>query len=149
MAEDNPVNQRVALMMLGRLGFKADVAILDVNMERLRYLDDIMPANVDVLFSDRHTIRDKLFKGEVVVASVLATRLKLAMGDEIELATSHGPRRFHICGIANDYMMGGYSIFYLLALERGSTPGGTSALSGGLIYLGGGTPTTLPVASNV
>jgi 3-oxo-5alpha-steroid 4-dehydrogenase len=28
----------------------------------------------------------------------------------------------------------------VLALERGSTAGGTSALSGGLIYLGGGTP---------
>jgi 3-oxo-5alpha-steroid 4-dehydrogenase len=28
----------------------------------------------------------------------------------------------------------------VLALERGTTPGGTSALSGGLIYLGGGTP---------
>jgi alanine dehydrogenase len=41
-------------------GFQADVAILDVNMDRLRYLDDIMPANVNVLFSDRHTIREQL-----------------------------------------------------------------------------------------
>ena len=38
-------------------GFQADVAILDINMDRLRYLDDIMPANVNVLYSDRHTIR--------------------------------------------------------------------------------------------
>jgi alanine dehydrogenase len=29
-------------------GFQANVAILDVNMDRLRYLDDIMPANVGV-----------------------------------------------------------------------------------------------------
>src|SRR4051812_24386744 len=28
----------------------------------------------------------------------------------------------------------------VIALERGTVPGGTSALSGGLIYLGGGTP---------
>ncbi|MCE9529027.1 MAG: alanine dehydrogenase, partial [Planctomycetales bacterium] len=36
-------------------GFKADIAILDVNMDRLRYLDDVMPPNVNVLYSDRHT----------------------------------------------------------------------------------------------
>jgi putative ABC transport system permease protein len=72
---------------------------------------DPEPPALDLTAGDRHTIRDKLFKGDVVVASVLATRLKLAMGDEIELATSHGPKRFRICGIANDYMMGGYSIY--------------------------------------
>ena len=37
-------------------GFQADVAILDVSLDRLRYLDDVMPANVNCLFSDRHTI---------------------------------------------------------------------------------------------
>jgi alanine dehydrogenase len=52
-------------------GFKADVAILDVNMERLRYLDDIMPANVNVLFSDRHTIREQLQRADLVIGSVL------------------------------------------------------------------------------
>ena len=41
-------------------GFQADIAILDVNMDRLRYLDDIMPPNVNVLYSDRHTIRSEL-----------------------------------------------------------------------------------------
>ena len=44
-------------------GFRADVAILDINMDRLRYLDDIMPPNVDCLFSDRHTIREQLDAG--------------------------------------------------------------------------------------
>ncbi|MEO1496183.1 MAG: alanine dehydrogenase [Planctomycetota bacterium] len=52
-------------------GFQANVAILDVNMERLRYLDDIMPANVDVLFSDRHTIRRQLERADLVVGAVL------------------------------------------------------------------------------
>src|SRR5215212_961608 len=41
-------------------GFQANVGLLDINMDRLRYLDDIMPANVDVLFSDRHVIREQL-----------------------------------------------------------------------------------------
>ncbi|HBE72429.1 MAG TPA: alanine dehydrogenase [Planctomycetaceae bacterium] len=52
-------------------GFQADVAILDVNMDRLRYLDDVMPANVNVLFSDRHTIRDQLKLADLVVGAVL------------------------------------------------------------------------------
>ncbi len=52
-------------------GFQADVAILDVNMERLRYLDDIMPANVNVLFSDRHTIQEQLKMADLVIGAVL------------------------------------------------------------------------------
>jgi alanine dehydrogenase len=52
-------------------GFQADVAILDVNMDRLRYLDDIMPANVNCLFSDRHTIREELKLADLVIGAVL------------------------------------------------------------------------------
>ncbi len=52
-------------------GFQADVAILDVNMDRLRYLDDVMPANVNALFSDRHTIREQLRLADLVIGSVL------------------------------------------------------------------------------
>lgn len=52
-------------------GFQANVAILDVNMDRLRYLDDIMPANVNVLFSDRHTIRRQLERADLVIGAVL------------------------------------------------------------------------------
>jgi alanine dehydrogenase len=52
-------------------GFRADVAILDINMERLRYLDDVMPPNVDCLFSDRHTIREQLKRADLVIGAVL------------------------------------------------------------------------------
>jgi alanine dehydrogenase len=52
-------------------GFGADICLLDVNMDRLRYLDDIMPANVDVLFSDRHTIREQLARADLVIGAVL------------------------------------------------------------------------------
>jgi alanine dehydrogenase len=52
-------------------GFRADVAVLDVNMDRLRYLDDIMPANVNCLYSDRHTIRHQLRLADLVIGSVL------------------------------------------------------------------------------
>lgn len=52
-------------------GFRADVALLDINMDRLRYLDDVMPPNVDVLFSDRHTIREQLARADLVIGAVL------------------------------------------------------------------------------
>ena len=52
-------------------GFRADVALLDINMDRLRYLDDVMPPNVDVLFSDRHTIREQLLRADLVIGAVL------------------------------------------------------------------------------
>jgi alanine dehydrogenase len=52
-------------------GFRADVAILDVNLDRLRYLDDVMPPNVNALFSDRHTIREQLRRADLVIGSVL------------------------------------------------------------------------------
>jgi len=52
-------------------GFQADIAILDVNMDRLRYLDDIMPPNVNVLYSDRHTIREQLRLADLVIGAVL------------------------------------------------------------------------------
>lgn len=52
-------------------GFGASVTILDVNMDRLRYLDDIMPKNVTTLFSDRHTIRQQLAMADLLVGAVL------------------------------------------------------------------------------
>lgn len=52
-------------------GFQADVAILDVNLDRLRYLDDVMPPNVNALFSDRHTIRDQLKLADLVIGAIL------------------------------------------------------------------------------
>ena len=57
-------------------GFRADVSILDINMDRLRYLDEVMPANVTMLFSDRHTIRDQLQKADLVIGAVLVPAAK-------------------------------------------------------------------------
>lgn len=52
-------------------GFNANVSILDINMDRLRYLADVMPPNVDVLFSDRHTIREQIARADLVIGAVL------------------------------------------------------------------------------
>lgn len=52
-------------------GFQADVVILDINVDRLRYLEDIMPPNVNTLFSDRHNIREQLKLADLVIGAVL------------------------------------------------------------------------------
>lgn len=52
-------------------GMNANVTILDINLERLRYLEDVMPDNVSTLFSDRHNIRRELEKADLVVGAVL------------------------------------------------------------------------------
>lgn len=52
-------------------GFGANVFILDVNLERLRYLDDVMPANCDTVFSNRHNIRELITRADLVIGGVL------------------------------------------------------------------------------
>jgi alanine dehydrogenase len=52
-------------------GLGANVFILDINVDRLRYLDDIMAANVTTLFSDRHTLLDTLAGADLVIGAVL------------------------------------------------------------------------------
>jgi alanine dehydrogenase len=52
-------------------GLGANVALMDVNLERLRYLDDVMPANVSTIFSDAHTIRENLLQADLVIGAVL------------------------------------------------------------------------------
>lgn len=52
-------------------GFGADITLSDINMDRLRYLDDVMPANVNTLFSDRHMIREELRLADLVIGAVL------------------------------------------------------------------------------
>jgi alanine dehydrogenase len=57
-------------------GFGASVSILDINLDRLRYLDDVMPANVTGLYSDRLTIRDELYKADLLIGAVLVPGAK-------------------------------------------------------------------------
>jgi len=52
-------------------GMGARVTILDISLERLRYLDDVLPANVTTLFSNRHNILDAIRAADLVVGAVL------------------------------------------------------------------------------
>ncbi|MEQ1856091.1 MAG: alanine dehydrogenase [Longimicrobiales bacterium] len=52
-------------------GLGARVGIMDINLDRLRYLDDVMPANVHTLFSTRYAIRKQVEDADVIIGAVL------------------------------------------------------------------------------
>jgi alanine dehydrogenase len=52
-------------------GLGAKVYVLDTDLDRLRYLDDVMPRNCFTSMSNPTTIRDLLSKADVVVGAVL------------------------------------------------------------------------------
>ena len=69
-------------------GFQADVNILDISVDRLRYLDDIMPANVNTLYSDRHNIREQLMRADLLIGAVLiegARAPRLVLKEDLKL----------------------------------------------------------------
>jgi alanine dehydrogenase len=52
-------------------GLGANVTILDINLDRLRYLDDVMPRNVTTLYSDRHNILDSVSRADLLIGAIL------------------------------------------------------------------------------
>ncbi|NOZ57271.1 MAG: alanine dehydrogenase [Calditrichaeota bacterium] len=69
-------------------GLGAQVTILDVNLERLRYLDDVMPKNVRTVISNPETIRKAISHADLVVGAVLipgAKAPKLVTRDMLKL----------------------------------------------------------------
>ncbi|WP_346858825.1 alanine dehydrogenase [uncultured Draconibacterium sp.] len=52
-------------------GLGADVTIMDVSLKRLRYLDDIMPANVKTMMSNEFNIREMVQTHDVIIGAVL------------------------------------------------------------------------------
>jgi alanine dehydrogenase len=52
-------------------GMGADVTIADVNLARLRYLDDVMPKNVHTVVSNEYTIREMVKDHDLIVGAVL------------------------------------------------------------------------------
>ena len=52
-------------------GLGARVTLMDINLERLRYLSDVSPANVTTVYSDAHTVREALTHADLVVGAVL------------------------------------------------------------------------------
>jgi alanine dehydrogenase len=52
-------------------GLGAHVTLLDVSLDRLRYLSDVLAPNVELLYSNRHNILEQLKKADLVIGAVL------------------------------------------------------------------------------
>ncbi len=52
-------------------GLGAQVVIFDVNLNRLRYLNEVLPANVVTLYSNQYNIRREISNADLIVGAVL------------------------------------------------------------------------------
>jgi alanine dehydrogenase len=82
-------------------GLGANVVILDINLDRLRYIDDVMPPNVTTLYSDRHNILGSLRTADLVIGAVLipgAKAPRLVRREDLRIM----PKRSVIIDVAID-----------------------------------------------
>ncbi|OIQ40883.1 MAG: alanine dehydrogenase [Bacteroidetes bacterium MedPE-SWsnd-G1] len=52
-------------------GLGASVTILDINVDRLRYLNDVLPSNVVTEFSNEYNIREHIKTADLIIGGVL------------------------------------------------------------------------------
>jgi alanine dehydrogenase len=52
-------------------GLGANVTIVDISLPRLRYLEDIMPANVDTVMSNEYNIKELIQSSNLIIGGVL------------------------------------------------------------------------------
>jgi alanine dehydrogenase len=57
-------------------GMGADVTIMDLNLTRLRYLDDVMPKNVHTMVSNDYSIRELVKDHDLIIGGVLVPGAK-------------------------------------------------------------------------
>lgn len=52
-------------------GIGARVTLFDININRLRYLDDVLPKNITLLYSNQHSIEEEIKDADAVIGAVL------------------------------------------------------------------------------
>ena len=52
-------------------GIGAKVTLLDISIKRLRYLDDVLPKNINLLVSNQHNIEEEVKDADAVIGAVL------------------------------------------------------------------------------
>lgn len=52
-------------------GLGADVTIMDISLKRLRYLSEILPPNVDTMYSNEYNIRNMIGESDLIIGAVL------------------------------------------------------------------------------
>lgn len=65
----------------------------------------------DIVEGDPATIKQQLIDGEAVVSSVIAAQAGLQLGDDAMLETPDGPHKIRVGAIANDYLVGGLTVW--------------------------------------
>jgi len=75
-----------------------------------REFADPRPPSFDLIDGDSERLREKLLEGQVVIGSVLSMKANLKLGDKLPLETKEGTQQIPICGVANEYMVGGMAI---------------------------------------
>jgi alanine dehydrogenase len=69
-------------------GLGAKVVLLDINLDRQRYLSDVMPANVQLIYSNHQNIREQISTADLVIGAVLipgAKAPKLVRREDLKL----------------------------------------------------------------
>ncbi|KAA6184008.1 alanine dehydrogenase [Thiohalocapsa marina] len=75
-------------------GLGADVLVMDVDLQRLRWLSDIMPANVRTLASSPYALREQLPSADLVIGAVLVSGARAPMlirREDLKLMRDDGP----------------------------------------------------------
>ncbi|MFO1052045.1 MAG: alanine dehydrogenase [Planctomycetota bacterium] len=75
-------------------GLGANVVLMDLDLDRLRYLADVMPANVRMLHSNAFAIREQLPHADLVVGAVLvhgARAPRLVRREDLKIMKDDGP----------------------------------------------------------
>jgi alanine dehydrogenase len=75
-------------------GMGANVLLMDIDLDRLRYLDDVMPSNVTPIYSNPLTIREKLPLADLVVGAVLLSGARapvLVRKEDLQIMKDDGP----------------------------------------------------------
>ena len=52
-------------------GMGANVTLFDININRLKYLDDVLPKNITLLMSNQHNIEEEIKDADAVIGAVL------------------------------------------------------------------------------
>ena len=73
------------------LGLGANVTIIELSLERLRYLDDVLHGRIHLLASSRKTIADAIAKADLVIGSVLIPGARAPKLVTAEMLTSMKP----------------------------------------------------------
>jgi putative ABC transport system permease protein len=108
-----PGIKSVDALRLGSIKLQGEV----VNLLARDHIEPGKP-DLDIVSGDPDTLRESFKNGAVAIGSVLAQRLKLKVGDKIELDTDKGDKSFPVAAVINDYQSGGLTLHMERAVAR-------------------------------